>query len=52
MDGPATVELHAGDSVFEAETDIHHAANLGDTDVVIVISSLFTTGQPLSLPTG
>jgi quercetin dioxygenase-like cupin family protein len=49
--GPATVELHAGDSLFEPETDTHHAANLGDTDVVIVITSLFTTGQRLSLPT-
>jgi quercetin dioxygenase-like cupin family protein len=51
VDGPATVELVAGDSVFEPETDIHHAANLGDTDVVIVITSLITTGEPLSIPT-
>jgi quercetin dioxygenase-like cupin family protein len=49
--GPATVELHAGDSLFEPETDTHHAANLGDVDVVILISSLFTTGQPMSIPT-
>lgn len=49
--GPATVELNAGDTIFEPETDTHHAANLGTTDVVIVITSLTTTGQPLSLPT-
>jgi quercetin dioxygenase-like cupin family protein len=49
--GPATVELHTGDSLFEPETDTHHAANLGDDDVVILISSLFTTGQPMSLAT-
>jgi quercetin dioxygenase-like cupin family protein len=47
--GPATVELHTGDSLFEPDT--HHAANLGDDDVVILISSLFTTGQPMSLAT-
>jgi len=49
--GPATVELDAGDTVFEAETMVHHAANLGDTDVEILITSLITTGDPLSLPT-
>jgi hypothetical protein len=50
--GPATVELHAGDSVFEAESMVHHAANQGDVDVKILIDSLITTGQPLSIATG
>jgi len=50
--GPATVELHTGDSVFEAETMVHHAANQGDVDVTILVDSLITTGQPLSLPGG
>jgi quercetin dioxygenase-like cupin family protein len=51
VNGPATVELNAGDTIYEAETDIHHATNQGDVDVDIVITSLITTGQPLSLPT-
>jgi len=51
VNGPATVELDAGDTIYEAETDIHHAANQASVDVDIVITSLITTGQPLSLPT-
>jgi len=50
--GPATVELHVGDTVYEAETMVHHAANRGDVDVRILIDSLITTGQPLSIATG
>jgi hypothetical protein len=42
--------VQPGDSLFEPETDVHHAASRGDVDVEVVISSLFTTGEPLSLP--
>ena len=49
--GPATIELQTGDSVYEPESMVHHAVNEGDIDVVIIISSLITTGQPLSIPT-
>ena len=50
--GPATVTLEAGDTVFEAETMVHQAANEGDVPVEIVLSSLFTTGDDLSIPAG
>lgn len=45
-----TVQLEAGDSVFEAAGMVHEAANEGDEPVVIVLSSLFPTGEDLSIP--
>lgn len=50
VEAPATVEIDAGDSVFEAESLLHEARNDGDEPVVIVLSSLLGTGEELSIP--
>lgn len=50
VDGPRTVKLGPGDSVFEAESMIHRAANKGTKPVQVILSSLFATGESLSIP--
>lgn len=49
VEAPATVEIEPGDSVFEAESLVHEAANEGDEPVVILLSSLLTSGEDLSI---
>ena len=44
----STVVLHPGDTLLEYETTIHKAANTTNKVVELIISSLLTTGAPLS----
>lgn len=45
-----TVILEVGDSLLEPEGMVHWAENTTDQPVVLIASSLFEAGQPISLP--
>ena len=44
------VDIYPGDSFYEAEGVVHFGRNAGTEPVVILVSSLFTIGQPPSSP--
>lgn len=44
------VAIHPGDAFHEAEGVVHFGRNAGTEPVVILVSSLFTIGQPPSSP--
>ncbi len=48
VEAPVTVDVEAGDSIFEPAEMVHEARNDGDGPVVILASSLFSTGAELS----
>jgi quercetin dioxygenase-like cupin family protein len=50
IEAGTTVVLHPGDTVVEYVTTIHKGANNTDRVVDLIISSLLTTGAPLSTP--
>ncbi len=48
VEATVTVDIEAGDSIFEPAGMVHEARNDGDGPVVILASSLFPTGAELS----
>lgn len=50
VEAGTTVELEAGDTVFEAESMVHQAENQGDVPVRILLTALFESGADLSIP--
>jgi quercetin dioxygenase-like cupin family protein len=45
-----TVDIHAGDSLFEPQGIVHGATNKGKEPIVLYSTSLFTDGAPASSP--
>jgi quercetin dioxygenase-like cupin family protein len=45
-----TAHIHSGQWLVEQPSDIHEAANRGDTPVVIYLSTLLKTGAPPATP--
>lgn len=52
IDAPATVKLRRGDTIVEAESLAHFAANQGKRKVVIELAALLHEGAPLATPVG
>jgi hypothetical protein len=52
VQGPATVKIRAGESLFEAESLDHRGSNAGKKPVVIEVGALLRTGAPLATPIG
>lgn len=44
-----TVKVHPGQWLIEEQGEIHHASNDGSIPVVILLSTLFKTGQPSAI---
>ncbi|MEP9362677.1 cupin domain-containing protein [Nocardioides sp. CN2-186] len=45
-----TVKVKSGQWLIEEQGEVHHAANNGTVPVVILLSTLFKTGEPAAIP--
>lgn len=50
--GPITIVLEAGDWLVEDETLIHHAENLGEVPVVVLVAAVLFDGAPAATLVG
>lgn len=50
IQGGETARIHPGQWLVEQPSDLHEAANLGSTPVVIYLATLLKTGAPPSTP--
>lgn len=50
--GPITIVLEPGDWLVEDQTLIHHAENLGEIPVVVLVAAVLFDGAPSATPVG